>query len=272
MVDRRQDDLGEVQDDAQRAGRSETDVDNVGIDDKPGGDVHAVQADSADGADHASAAVAVDEYVRSDETPSEEKSTETIGEPGGDDRPDLLTLAGDVLQQPDKAFAYLARPDVEHMGHALLIYLASRLASALFNDPRQVFPAGFNSPTSSFVGYLMLAVLGLVVISGIVHGSARMLGGQSRYGTILQTMAMAMLPMLLLAPVGVLRGLSGPAALWGTLSTVITIWVLALTVVAIKEVYQFSTGRAIATIFFFPLLFIGIFFFLAVLGIVALMM
>ncbi|RLG30995.1 hypothetical protein DRN97_09900 [Methanosarcinales archaeon] len=90
-----------------------------------------------------------------------------------------------------------------------------------------------------------------VVIAGILHLVAKVLGGKGAFTEMLVLMGFATLPNIFQAPIGLIAILSGGLAgafIALCLGSVLGIWVLILDVLAIREAHKFSTGRAIATL------------------------
>lgn len=104
---------------------------------------------------------------------------------------------------------------------------------------------------------LIFQYLKWLVVSAVMHFAAELFGGRGRAVGILSVTALASLPALVLAPVDLIllslgaRGLSvaGIVALTGLGSFV---WSVILVVLGLREVYGFSTGRAILAVFLPP--------------------
>jgi hypothetical protein len=101
--------------------------------------------------------------------------------------------------------------------------------------------------TMSVVG----GFIGWIVIAGILHVVAKILGGKGAFAEMLVLMGFAMLPNIFQAPIGLVvilsGGLAGAFIAMG-LGSILAIWILILDVLAIREAHKFSTGRAIATL------------------------
>lgn len=174
--------------------------------------------------------------------------------PPDDERydPDALTLLGDVLQQPTKAFSYLALARAERIGLAIVVYVLSQMPFNWFRSP---FNIEVPSLPARLVGNAMAAIIGFTVGVAIFHLCARILGGRNQYSKLFQAMAMSTLPSLLTAPFLVLDLSLRTPTLWPWASFVGSVWTLILNVIAVREVHGFSTGRALATLLL-PLLLI----------------
>ncbi|MEA2074848.1 MAG: Yip1 family protein [Euryarchaeota archaeon] len=107
------------------------------------------------------------------------------------------------------------------------------------------------SPTVSVTLSVVGGFISWVVIAGILHIVAKVLGGEGAFTEMLVLMGFAMLPNIFQAPIGLVAllsgGLTGAFIAMG-LGGILAIWVLILDVLAIREAHKFSTGRAIATL------------------------
>jgi len=107
------------------------------------------------------------------------------------------------------------------------------------------------SPIASMTLSVVVGFIGWVVIAGIFHVVAKILGGKGAFTEMLVLMGFAMLPNIFQAPIGLIAifsgGLTGALIAIG-LGGILAIWVLILDVLAIREAHKFSTGRAIATL------------------------
>ncbi|MBC8520624.1 MAG: YIP1 family protein [Methanomicrobia archaeon] len=107
------------------------------------------------------------------------------------------------------------------------------------------------SPAASIILSVVSGFIGWVVIAGILHVVAKILGGKGVFTEMLVLMGFAALPNVFQAPIGLVvilsGGLTGAFIALG-LSGILAIWILILDVLAIREAHKFSTGRAIATL------------------------
>jgi len=107
------------------------------------------------------------------------------------------------------------------------------------------------SPIASVTLSVVAGFIGWVVIAGIFHVAAKVLGGKGAFTEMLVLMGFAMLPNIFQAPIGLIAifsgGLTGALIAIG-LGGILAIWVLILDVLAIREAHKFSTSRAIATL------------------------
>jgi len=107
------------------------------------------------------------------------------------------------------------------------------------------------SPSASMTMSVVFGFILWVVIAGILHVVAKILGGKGAFTEMLVLMGFAMLPNIFLAPISLIAifsgGLTGAFIAIG-LGGILAIWILILDVLAIREAHKFSTGRAIATL------------------------
>ncbi len=126
---------------------------------------------------------------------------------------------------------------------------------SLFAEFSGFEPAGIEemvfSPTVSITLSVIGGFISWVVIAGILHVVAKVLGGKGAFTEMLVLMGFATLPSIFQAPIGLITilsgGLTGAFVAIG-LGGILSIWVLILDVLAIKEAHKISTGRAIATL------------------------
>ena len=97
------------------------------------------------------------------------------------------------------------------------------------------------------VGTPIIGLLTLVVLAAICHGVASVLGGKGSYSGLFSGFAFAALPGIFSAP---LTAISLPFGIIGTIlyglgSIGLSLWVVVLDILALRENYVVSTGRAI---------------------------
>jgi hypothetical protein len=135
--------------------------------------------------------------------------------------------------------------------------LTQSAVMSMFTEFPGFEPAGLGfeemmlSPTASMTMSVVGGFIGWVVITGILHVVAKILGGKGAFTEMLVLMGFAALPNIFQAPIGLIvilsGGLAGAFIAMG-LGGILAIWVLILDVLAIREAHKFSTGRAIATL------------------------
>ncbi len=135
--------------------------------------------------------------------------------------------------------------------------------------PEVSMPSGLN--LSAFLVGVVLSVpifslVGLLVFSGIYHLIARLLKGEGSFVGLLSGLGFASFPTILTTPfalLGVAGGIFG-SFIYNLAVFAVSIWVLVLNIIAIRENYAFSTGRAVLT-FFIPVILLFVLVMLAIL-------
>ena len=98
-----------------------------------------------------------------------------------------------------------------------------------------------------FVVLIPLSFLLLIIQAGVSFGAARLLGAKGSFSSLLSLLALANVPSLFMAPlvlVSFLPGIAG-SVLYGLGSFVLSIWVMVLVIIAVRETFQVSTVRAL---------------------------
>jgi len=158
----------------------------------------------------------------------------------------------------------------------IVVYLVSSWVSFMAsfltgwrNLPEVFMPSELNL-SAFLVGVVLSApifsLLGLLVISGIYHLIARLLKGEGSFVGLLSGLGFASFPTILTAPfalLGVVGGLFG-SLVYNLAVFAVSIWVLVLNIIAIRENYAFSTGKAVLT-FFIPVILFFVLVMLAIL-------
>ena len=134
-----------------------------------------------------------------------------------------------------------------------------------FQTITQNLLAGMRSPPFILASALVLSPLMLVLGAGVLYLVARMLRGHGPFSALFSTLAFASLPSILLAPITALVGRLGGGAVAAVacLSFAVSIWIIVLQIIGVRESMEMSTGRAVAT-WFIPL---GIVIFLAIVAV-----
>ncbi len=101
---------------------------------------------------------------------------------------------------------------------------------------------------TAFVVTNFVSSLALWFISAAsIHLFAEMLGGSGSSLGLLGLLGLACLPRLLILPAQVASRFLGTPGLHSIVSVAVLVWVVALSIIALKTNYGFSTGRAIAS-------------------------
>jgi hypothetical protein len=181
---------------------------------------------------------------------------------------DLLENISGTLFSPAASFRRMLEERTSVTIAAIIVLIAcicsgvgSILTQSVFMSMFAEFPGfgpaapGFEvvmlSPAASIILSVVSGFIGWVVIAGILHVVAKMLGGKGAFTEMLVLMGFAMLPNIFQAPIGLVVILSGGFAgafIAMGLGGILMIWILILYVLAIREAHKFSTGRAIATL------------------------
>ena len=174
---------------------------------------------------------------------------------------DLLENIFGTLFSPASTFRRMLEERTSVTIAAIVVLIAcicsgagSILTQSAFMSMFAEFP-GFEemvlSPSASMTISVVVGFILWVVIAGILHVVAKVLGGKGAFTEMLVLMGFAMLPNIFQAPIGLIAifsgGLTGALIAIG-LGGILAIWVLILYVLAIREAHKFSTGRAIATL------------------------
>jgi len=174
---------------------------------------------------------------------------------------DLLENIFGTLFSPASTFKRMLEERTAVTTAAIVVLIAcicsgagSILTQSAFMSMFAEFP-GFEemvfSPSASMTMSVVFGFILWVVIAGILHVVAKILGGKGAFTEMLVLMGFAMLPNIFLAPISLIAifsgGLTGAFIAIG-LGGILAIWILILDVLAIREAHKFSTGRAIATL------------------------
>lgn len=161
---------------------------------------------------------------------------------------ELVDLMTGVIFAPGEAFRDLT--ERRSVLAASILYVISGLPAIIISQA--LYPETQASLTAPMlVQSVLIAVFLLFILAGLVHLSAKILGGEGEYMQMVQGFGFAGLPRLLLAvfiPFAYSMGTRIEGAL-GYANIVMFVWTLVLGVIAIRETHEFTTGRAIGTIF-----------------------
>jgi len=174
-------------------------------------------------------------------------------------REGLLETAVGVITQPVTTLRRLTRE--RPLGWALVVAAVLSLLLTVVgvatapNLPSRFF--GLTLVGSAILGPL-LGVAGLFIGAGLYHLICLLLGGRGTYLGLVVGFAFAAIPYLLGIPFRILPPFlgSGGQALLDLVQLGLSIWVLALTTIAIRENNGFTTARAVVALLL-PLLVIG---------------
>ncbi|NLM25255.1 MAG: YIP1 family protein [Firmicutes bacterium] len=161
-----------------------------------------------------------------------------------------LQLATDFFSEPVTAFRNLKNHKASYW--ATLILILAHLA---------MIPRALPVPNSIAYEVIQTAITGVMlalVVSAYVCGIARLFNGRASFSQTYQAVSVAFLPQILFGPIGLLQVIWPSSNLIGELSYlanfILSLWVLYLLVVAIRETHQITTGGAIAALLAGPIL------------------
>ncbi len=160
-----------------------------------------------------------------------------------------------VLSKPSSTLNEIARE--KPVGLALLVYITVTLLVIILNvyEPGSagalnelMIQAGiYISPSTLVFSSLLLALVSLFISTGLLHLFARLFGGKGRFWNLFSAYAFADFPLIISVPVTVFSGFLGAAGniLGGFISLGLSIWVLVLHVIAVRESHGLSTGMTV---------------------------
>lgn len=168
----------------------------------------------------------------------------------------ILEISMGVLTRPTSTIRSICQE--RPIGWAIVVYLVVNLVVALASIGLGDlgFPEGSVEFSSAIlagisivfiIGIPIIGLLTLAVFTAIWHAVALVLGGKGSYGGLFSGFAFAQLPAIFTAPlavIGLLPGIIG-ALLFGLGSIGLGLWSLVLSILAVRENYAVSTGRAI---------------------------
>ena len=142
---------------------------------------------------------------------------------------------------------------------AIIVFILTGLVSALSgfsNIPAQMpFNAAMLAP-AAIIGTLIFGTFFWFIQTGVYHLFAEFFGGEGSVLSLFTTLPFTSLPSLVLTPIGMLMQAARLGVLMVPVSLGMFIWMVVLQVLALKEVYGISGGRATAVIFL-PVVLIG---------------
>lgn len=106
-------------------------------------------------------------------------------------------------------------------------------------------------PLLAIVGAIFTLIFWMVQ-AGVLHLFAELLGGRGRATGVLTALALADIPTVMVIPLQIISYFTTGTFLGSFLtvssSLIMFFWVLALTVIGLREIHQLSTGRAVAAL------------------------
>ncbi|MDP2211225.1 MAG: Yip1 family protein [Candidatus Aquicultor sp.] len=210
------------------------------------------------------------------ETPTEEESPSEL------EKRTVTELLYGVIVKPVATLRYVAERRL--IWASLLIYITIAWLGAIASIPGSLnsfeqlpnmgaLPALFN-PRSiiifTVVGTPFFSVFSMFISAGILHIIALPLKGKGAFWGLFSVIGFAGFPSIMATPFGLLDYFTGfGTSLYALITLPFTIWTIVLTIIGIRENYNFSTARAVWT-FFIPLITLFLLVMLLVIGIIAL--
>jgi hypothetical protein len=158
----------------------------------------------------------------------------------------LDTLVG-VLARPISTIRSICQE--RPIGWAIIVYLVvSVVTTVAWIRPEMLAELGLPEigMPAILVGISITNIVTLVIFTAIAHLVASLLGGRGSYGGLFSGFAFASLPGIFAAPLAVIGLLPAVGVLLSGLGSFgITVWSIVLSILAVRENYLVSTGRAI---------------------------
>ena len=160
-----------------------------------------------------------------------------------------------VLTRPVQTLNEIAREKPANA--AFLIYLAvtvlSVLASLYNEQTMQAFQdlmreTGISIPFSVIIAAtLLIAIVSIFLMTGVLQLLARLFKGSGGYWNLFSAYAFANFPLIIGVPITFVSGFLGAVGeiLAGLISLGLSIWVLVLQVIAVRESHGLSTGASV---------------------------
>jgi len=171
----------------------------------------------------------------------------------------ILDIIYNILASPSKALEEISKK--KPLGWAMItaVFIAVVLSFTIVPNPPELVEVIFDMEKGSFntapaIFFCVIIFLAALFIEGgIFHLIVVLLGGRGKYLGIVCGLCFAFLPLIFFAPLILLRALLGASGIIlyhiGTL--LLLLWTLVLSIIAIRNNYHYSLGRAI-TIYFIP--------------------
>jgi hypothetical protein len=165
----------------------------------------------------------------------------------------LDTLTG-VLARPTSTIRSVCQQ--RSIGWAIIVYLAvSLITTVVWIEPGMLEELGLPAlgMPAILVGSSIINIVMLVIFTAIYHVVASVLGGKGSYWGLFSGFGFAALPGIFVAPLAVIGLLPIVGDLLSGLGAFgVMVWSLILSILAVRENYLVSTGRAIL-IYLLPL-------------------
>jgi hypothetical protein len=161
----------------------------------------------------------------------------------------VLEMIYGMLFQPVRTARQLARE--QPVGMAVAVHVAVTALTGAYNAivlaGRINIVAGTAVPVTLVAATVSFSLLLWLVYTGVLQIIAELLGGQGRGIALLSVTGFVNLPAIFLPVLALLARLSRLPLETG-LSLVLSLWVLVLYVIAVREAHGLSTGRSVLTV------------------------
>ncbi|MFW0858693.1 MAG: YIP1 family protein [Dehalococcoidia bacterium] len=161
----------------------------------------------------------------------------------------ILETLVDVLARPTSTIRSICQQ--RPIGWAIIVYLVVSLVSTVVMiETGDLDLEGMGLPDLGMPailgGTLIIGILTLVIFTALCHLAASLLGGRGGYWGLFSGFGFTALPGIFVAPLAVIGMLPIVGGLLSGLGTFgVSVWSLVLNILAIRENYLVSTGRAI---------------------------
>jgi hypothetical protein len=171
----------------------------------------------------------------------------------------ILDILYQVLASPSNVLGEISKR--KPLGWAMItaVFIAMALSFTIIPNPPELVEVIFDmekgtfSPALAIFFCIIIFLVALFIVGGIFHLVAILLGGQGNILGMVCGLCFACFPFVFFAPLILLRALLGASGiiLYHIGSLLLLLWVLVLAIIAIRQNYCFSIGKAITT-FFIP--------------------
>ncbi len=150
-----------------------------------------------------------------------------------------------VLVSPSEVFRRLSEEQPVRPAGLLLLLLAVLTSAAGPFDVTEEF-LGIEIPRVwMFLGSAIGTFVGSVALMGAVFAVSAVFGGTGGFAGMFSAVAFAQFPAMFGVPAGLLSRVPGAAAIGGLLSFGVGMWTFILSVIALRESRELSTGMSV---------------------------
>ncbi|MDW7739697.1 MAG: Yip1 family protein [Bacillota bacterium] len=157
-----------------------------------------------------------------------------------------VATLNEVAKEKPAGLAFLVYTFVLILTSIVAVYSGAQFSSY----ENSMLEIGFQFP----LYYIALAmipfgIISLFISTLLIHLFARLFGGKGQYWNLFSAYAFANFPMIINVPISFLLGFLGIVGgiLSGLFGFALSIWILVLQVIAIRESHSLSTGMSILT-------------------------